>query len=129
MDTNKENKPLLFKDEIYQVTGCAMRVLNTLGHGFAEKVYENSIAIEFDENSISYIKQPNVDVFYNDTRVGHYIPDFIVMNEIIIELKTIPKITDSEVGQVINYLKATKLKAGLILNFKHSQLEWKRVLN
>ena len=114
------------KDDAYDITGAAMDVLNTLGHGFNEKVYENALAVEFDARQIKFSKQPAFQVMYKEKEVGVYVPDFIA-NDLIVELKTIDKIGTHEIGQVINYLRATGLKSGLILNFKHAKLEWKRV--
>lgn len=104
-----------------------MSVLNTLGHGFNEKVYENALAVEFEVRNISFKKQPQFDVRYKEQIVGHYIPDFIAKDDVIVEIKTIDRIGSHEIGQVLNYLKATKLKVGIILNFKNAKLEWKRV--
>lgn len=114
------------KDEAYEITGAAMDVINILGHGFNEKVYENALAVEFDLRGIIYKKQPQFEVEYKEKQVGHYIPDFIA-NDLVVELKTIEKIGNQEIGQVLNYLKVTKLKSGIILNFKNAKLEWKRV--
>jgi len=122
------SEALLLKDEVYEITGCAMSVLNELGHGFAEKVYENALALEFEGKSISYIKQPHKEVFYKGHSVGVYVPDFVVMDKVIVELKTIEKIGNNEKAQVLNYLKATGLNVGVILNFKHSRLDWQRVV-
>ncbi len=117
------------KDEVYQIAGCAMTVLNTLGHGFSEKVYENALAVEFDVQGASYKKQPSLEVVYKDVGVGHYIPDFIVNDQVVVELKTIDRIGNSEKGQVLNYLKASGLEVGIILNFKNSKLEWQRIIS
>ncbi len=122
------SEPLLLKDEVFAITGCAMSVLNNLGHGFHEKIYENALAIEFEEQSIAFEKQHNFDVFYKGREIGHYIPDFVVMDKIIVELKTLNKIGSNEIGQVINYLKVTNLNVGVILNFKYAKLDWKRVV-
>jgi GxxExxY protein len=116
------------KDETYDVTGCAMTVLNALGHSFSEKVYENALLVELKEKQIPFKQQPPFDVIYKNASVGRYIPDLIVNDELIVEIKTIDKIGPNETGQVLNYLKATGLKVGLILNFKHAKLEWKRVI-
>lgn len=115
------------KDETYQIMGCAMTVLNTLGHGFNEKVYENALAVELKEKNIPFTIQPQFIVKYKDFAVGTYIPDMIVFNKIVIEMKTIDKITNHEKGQLLNYLKTTRLKVGLVLNFKNSKLEWQRI--
>lgn len=105
-----------------------MNVLNTLGHGFAEKVYENALAVGFDLQNIYFTKQPVLNVNYKDVNVGQYIPDFIVDDKVIVELKTVDKIGNNETGQILNYLKARGLEVGLILNFKHAKLDWKRVV-
>jgi len=119
---------ILLKDEVYKITGCAMTVLNTLGHGFAEKVYENALAVEFSSESLLFQKQPVLEVMYKSEMIGNYIPDFIVDNKIIVEIKTVSTIGNNEKGQVLNYLKATGLNVGLILNFKNAKLEWQRVI-
>lgn len=105
-----------------------MTVLNELGGGFAEKVYENAMAIELESKGISFKQQSPFDVMYKGKMVGHYVPDLVVRDEIIVELKTVDTIGKDEVVQVLNYLKGTNLKIGIILNFKHSKLEWKRVV-
>jgi GxxExxY protein len=126
MDTNKHE--LLFKEEVYQVVGCAMEVLNTLGHGLLEKPYENALVVEFGLRGISTKQQPHYDVIYKTVKVSDYIPDLIAFDQIIVETKTIERITDVERSQVINYLKITGLRVGVILNFKHAKLEWERIV-
>ncbi len=126
MDTNKHE--LLFKDEVYQVVGCAMEVLNALGHGLLEKPYENALVIEFGLQGIPFQQQPRFEVVYKSVRVGEYIPDLIVFGQIVVDTKTIERITDLERGQMLNYLKITGLRIGLILNFKKPKLEWKRIV-
>jgi GxxExxY protein len=127
MDTNEESK-LLFRDEVYQIVGFAIEVLNTLGHGLHEKPYENALVVEFGLRQIPSVQQPSFDVFYKGQRVGVFIPDLIAFNSIIVDAKVIAQITDIERGKMINYLKITKLKVGLILNFKHPKLEWERLV-
>ncbi len=105
-----------------------MNVLNEMGHGFAEKVYENALAYEFELQGLDFQKQSVLEVKYKNKLVGHYIPDFLVDNKIIVELKTVERIGNNEKGQVLNYLKATNLRVGLILNFKNAKLEWQRVV-
>ena len=77
---------------------------------------------------IPFFQQPRFDVVYKDVKVGDYIPDLLAYNSIIIDTKTIEQITDIERGQVLNYLKITGCKVGLILNFKHPKLEWERLI-
>ncbi len=74
---------ILFKEEVCQITGCAMSVINTLGHGFAEKVYENALAIEFEEKRIIYRQQLSFDVVYKNRNIGVYIPDFVIDKKLL----------------------------------------------
>ena len=126
MDTNKHE--LIFKKEVFDVVGCAMEVLNELGHGLLEKPYENALVVELGQQNISVQQQPRYELMYKGVHVGEYVPDLITHGKLVVDAKVIEKITDHEMGQMVNYLKITKLKVGLILNFKRSKLEWKRVV-
>ncbi|QQG37048.1 MAG: GxxExxY protein [Micavibrio aeruginosavorus] len=117
---------LLLKDEVYKIAGCAMTVLNTLGHGFCEKVYENALLVEFAVQGVPYAQQVGYDVFYKDVQVGRYVPDLIAFNQIVVEIKTIDGIAHHQAAQIINYMKVTGFQVGMILNFKHAKLEWQR---
>ena len=125
MGTDKHR--FLFKEETHQIIGCAMDVLNALGHGLLEKPYENALCIEFGLRSIPFSQQPRFDVIYKTVKVGEYIPDLIVFEKIVVDTKTIERITDHEKGQILNYLKITGLHVGLILNFKYAKLQWERI--
>ena len=126
MNTNEHK--LLLKNEVYEIVGCAMDVLNELGHGLLEKPYENALVVEFALKNIEYAQQKRFNVLYKGVKVGEYIPDLIAMGQIVVDTKVIDRITDHEIGQVMNYLRITGLRVGLILNFKHPKLEWKRVV-
>jgi GxxExxY protein len=126
MNTNRHE--LVFKDEVFQIVGCAMEVHNTLGSGFLEKIYENALAVEFKKRDIKFSQQKSISVFYKDEKVGDYIPDIIAFDTIIIDLKTIDKVSDVQRGQMLNYLKATQLRVGLIMNFKPARMEWERIV-
>ena len=129
MDTNvHEDEKLLFRKEVFQTVGCAIEVLNTLGHGFVEKPYENALVVEFQLQKIPYRQQPAFDVLYKSQRVGTFVPDLIAFDSIIVDMKVIDRITDHERGLILNYLRITKLRVGLILNFKHRKLEWERIV-
>lgn len=104
-----------------------MEVLNTLGHGLLEKPYENALCVEFEARKIPYQQQPRFDIIYKSVKVGEYIPDLIVFDCVIVDTKTIEQITNTEKGQILNYLKITNLHIGLILNFKHPRLQWERI--
>jgi len=122
--TNEEK--LLFKDEVFQIIGCAIEVLNTLGHGIVEKPYENAMVVEFALRQIPFKQQPAFDVLYKGQRVGAFVPDLVVFNSIVVDTKVIDRITDHERGLMLNYLRITNLRVGVILNFKHRKLEWER---
>jgi GxxExxY protein len=117
----------LYKEETHRIIGCAFEVLNTLGHGLLEKPYENALVVEFMEQGIIYKQQPRFPVIYKSVNVGEYIPDLIVFDKIIVDTKVIAEIGNNEKAQMINYLKITGLKVGLILNFKYSKLQWERI--
>ena len=126
MDTDKHG--LLFKKEIHQIIGCAMEVINTLGHGLLEKPYENAMVVEFGLKNVPFQQQPRFDVLYKSVKVGEYIPDLVVFDRIVVDAKTIERITAHEKGQMLNYLKITKLRVGLIINFKSAKLQWERLI-
>jgi GxxExxY protein len=126
MDTNDDK--LLYKDEVFQIVGCAIEVLNTLGHGIVEKPYENALVVEFRLRGIPFRQQPVFDVLYKGNKVGLFVPDLIAFDAIVVDTKVIDRITDHERGLILNYLRITKLRVGVILNFKHRKLEWERIV-
>lgn len=117
------------RKETEAIIGCAIEVINTLGHGLLEKPYENALVVEFGLRQISVEQQSRFDVIYKTVKVGECIPDLIVYDRVIVDTKTIEQITDREVEQMLNYLKITGLSVGLIINFKHPKLTWKRIVN
>ncbi len=125
---NRDGQGLVEEDQTREIIGCAMEVMNVLGHGFLEKVYENALCVEMRLRGITYRQQPRYDVLYKNELVGEYVPDLIVSDSVVVDAKTIDNITDHEVGQVLNYLKIAGFRVGLILNFKHAKLQWKRVV-
>ena len=126
IDTNQER--LLFKDEVFQIVGCAIEVLNTLGHGLVEKPYENALVVEFGLRQIPFKQQPAFDILYKGQRVGAFVPDLIVFNSIVVDTKVVDRITDHECGLMLNYLRITALRVGVILNFKYRKLGWERIV-
>lgn len=105
-----------------------MEVLNELGAGLHEKPYENALAVEFKLRGIAYDQQRRFQVDYKGVYIGEYIPDLIADGAVIVDTKVIERITDAERGQMLNYLKITGLKVGLIINFKRPKLEWERIV-
>ena len=127
MDTNSENK-LLLKEEVYQIVGSAIEVLNEIGHGLHEKPYENALVVEFGIRKIPFHQQANFDVLYKGHKVGLFIPDLIAFGSVVVDAKVIDRISDVERGQMLNYLRITKQRVGVILNFKNPKLEWERIV-
>ena len=124
MDTNK----ILLRDEVFAVVGAAMDVLNGLGHGFHEKPYENALVVEFGLRGIPFAQQKPFDLTYKSVKVGLFIPDLIAYAAVVVDTKVIGGITDAERGQILNYLRISKLRVGVILNFKNPKLEWERIV-
>ena len=125
MDTTET---LLLKNEVYRIVGCAMEVLKVLGHGLNEKPYENALAVEFGLQAIPFIQQPRFVINYKNANIGEYLPDLIAFNAVVVDAKTIEAITDHERGQMLNYLRITGHKVGVVLNFKRAKLEWERMV-
>ena len=119
---------LLFREEVYQIVGCALEVVTGLGHGLHEKPYEQALVVEFGQRRIPFTQQPRYDIIYKQVKVGEYVPDLIAFNCVVIDVKTIEAISDHERGQMLNYLRITGLKLGVILNFKRAKLEWERIV-
>jgi GxxExxY protein len=119
---------LLLQEEVYAVVSCAIEILNVRGHGLHEKIYENCLCVEFRLRRIPYTQQERHRVLYKDELVGEYVPDLVVQQQLIVDTKTIDRITDHERGQILNYLRITTLLVGIILNFKHARLEWERLV-
>lgn len=118
---------LLYPDLSYRVIGLAMDVHNKLGHGFLEKVYENSMMVLLRKAGIRAEQQAPIKVSFEGEEVGFYIADIVVDGCIILELKSQEKITDTNRAQTLNYLKATGYKLAIILNFGKSRLEQERL--
>lgn len=112
-----------------KIIGCSYTVSNKLGCGFLEKVYENAMVIELAKQGLKYEQQKNLTVFYDNKIVGEYYCDLFVEQEIIVELKTVSGIDNIHQAQLLNYLKASKKRLGLIINFAHAQVEIKSILN
>ena len=115
--------------ETYSIIGAAMNVHNELGTGFLEAVYQEALEIELKKLDIPFSREEEIPLFYKGEKLKkYYIADFICYNKIVVELKALQNISNTELSQVINYLKATNLKRGLILNFGNISLQHKRVV-
>jgi GxxExxY protein len=96
--------------------------------GCHEKPYENALVVEFGLCSIPFQQQPQFEINYKDHNVGLYVPDLIAYGSVVVDAKVIEQITDFERGQMLNYLKITGLRVGVILNFSKPRLEWERIV-
>jgi GxxExxY protein len=123
-------KELLYPDLTENIIGSALEVHKTLGigTGFLESVYEQALSIEFDLRKMPYCRQKTFEVIYKSKSAKQFSCDFVVYDKIILEIKAIKKISEIEQAQVINYLKASGLKLGLLVNFGSSSLEFKRFI-
>jgi GxxExxY protein len=119
---------LLYKDEVYVIAGAMMEIYKTLGSGFLEPVYQEALSVEFVRNGIPFEREKPLELYYKDVRLTKtYIPDFVCFGQIILELKALTSLTNIEVAQLINYLKITRMRLGLLANFgSFPRLEWKR---
>jgi GxxExxY protein len=124
----RENTKLLLKEDVFQIVGAAIEVLNQVGHGFNEKPYENALVVEFGRRKILCQQQKSFVMSYKGCKIGEYIPDLIVFNAVIVDAKTVDRISDVERGQMLDYLRITGLRVGVILNFRHPKLEWERIV-
>jgi len=127
---NANERELILKNEVFQIVGAAMEVSNQLGCGFLEAVYQEALEIEFNERQIPHVSQKRIEISYKGRALNkEYIADFLCHDCIVVEIKAIKAITSIEEAQILNYLKATNLPLGLIINFGAPQLEWKRYVN
>ncbi len=128
MNLNDPSSQMASDKRTEAILNCAFEVINTIGHGLLEKPYENALCVEFGLRGIPYVQQVRFPVLYKSVEVGIYVPDLIVFSEVVVDTKVIDRITDHDLGQMLNYLSITGLDVGLIVNFKRSKLEWRRVI-
>lgn len=121
---------LLFKEEVFKIVGAAIEVHRELGSGFLEPVYQEALAIELASCSVPFEAQRALQILYKGHRLKkEYVPDFVCYQQIIVELKALAKLSGTEEAQALNYLKATKFRVALLLNFgSHGKLEWRRLV-
>ena len=122
---------ILYKNESYRITGACFEVYKDKGSGFLEDVYQECLAIEFEEQRIPFQEKPQLSLRYHDRELRqHYEPDFVCFGKIIVEIKAVKELADEHRAQVINYLKATGLQLGLLVNFGHyPKIEHERFVN
>jgi GxxExxY protein len=120
---------ILYKQESYKLIGLCMEVHRTLGMGFKEVVYKDALEIEFQNHQISYIREKQFTIEYKGKILPRkYVADFIIYDKIILEAKATSLIVEEFHAQTINYLKASSLKLGIVVNFGERSLKYKRLI-
>ena len=119
---------VVYKELSYQIMAAVFEVHNTLGFGFLEKVYERALLKELCLRGISVEAQKEIKVYYKGDEIGTYFADLVVNNEILLELKAVDNLNNTHKAQVLNYLKATCLKLGLLINFGRERVECERLV-
>jgi len=114
-------------DLTFRIIGCAMKVHSTLGNGFQEVIYQRALAIELTKAGLSFARELEMPIFYEGEHIGSRRVDFLVENEVLVELKALVKLEDVHLAQGLNYLVAYQLDKGLLLNFGAQSLEIKRL--
>lgn len=115
-------------DELtYAIIGRAMKVYNTLGNGFQEVIYQRCLAIEFEKQGISFIREQEMPIYYEGQQVGTRRVDFLAEGQVMVELKALTHLEDVHLAQGLNYLAAYELSKGLLINFGGKSLEFKRL--
>ncbi len=113
----KADKALLHADIADKIIACAYDVHNQLGFGFSEKVYENAMMIKLSQKSVHAAQQAPANVFFEGQLAGEYFIDIFAENKVIVELKAVSELSKTHEAQLLNYLKATRVKVGLLINF------------
>ena len=120
---------LLLKEEVYSLIGAAIEVHRELGHGFLEAVYQEALEIEMEERNVPNVAQPELLLRYKRRTLKRYVPDFVCFDEVVVEIKATKALTEVEEAQLLNYLRATGKRVGVLINFgSRGRLEWKRMV-
>ncbi len=116
-----------YSDITQKIIGCAMKVHNTLGSGFQEVIYQRALAIEMRKQGLSFVREMEMQIFYENEEIGTRRVDFFVDGKIMVELKAITELEKVHLAQALNYLEAYKMEVGLLINFGNTKLEFKRL--
>jgi GxxExxY protein len=119
----------IYKEECYKIIGACMEVHKELGSGFLEVVYQESLSIELQSSLIPFVREKELRILYKGVQLNkHYFADFICYGDIIVEIKAVSDLSNPHISQVLNYLKATNSKIGLLVNFGSEKLQYKRII-
>jgi len=111
-----------------KIIGCAQKVHQFLGNGFQEVIYQRALEIELNKEGLKFAREKEMDIFYEDVLIGNRRVDFLVDDDVMVELKAITKLEEVNIAQLINYIEAYKVKIGLLINFGAKSLEVKRYI-
>src|SRR6478609_487709 len=106
-----------YSDITEKIIGCSMKVHNALGNGFQEVIYQRALAIELEKNSIAFLRECEMPIFYENINIGTRRVDFLVEEKILVEMKAVTKLENVHLAQGLNYIEAFKLEIGLLINF------------
>ncbi len=120
---------LLHGDISEKIIGASFTVLNTLKPGLDEKLYERALVLELESLGSQVKVQPEYPVYYREVLIGKGIPDLIIDENVVVDCKVVERFNESHEAQIIGYLNLTGLDVGLLINFKHAKLQWKRIVN
>jgi GxxExxY protein len=121
---------IVFKEESYKIIGSCLTVFNKLGSGFLESVYQEALEIQFKQDNVPFEKEKRLHIKFDDIQLNKFFKaDYICFGSIIVELKTTPFIHKNDTAQVLNYLRATDMRLGILVNFGEKSLTYKRILN
>jgi len=121
---------IVFREESYRIIGSCLTVFNKLGSGFLESVYQEALEIQFKQDNLPFEKEKRLHIKFDDIQLDKFFKaDFICFGSIIVELKATPFIHKNDTAQVLNYLRATDMRLGILVNFGEKSLTYKRVLN
>jgi GxxExxY protein len=128
-DTQKANHPKLLEEELTEkILAAAFTVQNVLGSGFLEKVYENAMALQLQRMGLQVEQQKSIQVRYDGVVVGDYVADLVIEGRVIVEFKASSQLDPVHEAQLLNYLKATGVRVGLLLNFGRPKLQYRRLV-
>ena len=121
---------LLFKNEVFEIVGAAMKVHSVLGRGFLEQVYQEALAIEFEKRGIPFQKEKQIRIIYDGVTLNkQYQADFFCYDKIIVEIKAVSDLNCIHESQILNYLKATDMRVGVLINFGEKSLVYERYVS
>ena len=122
-------RELIYKQECFQLVGFCMEIHRELGRGHDEAIYKDALVVELGQAGIPFVRERKYEISYKGVLLPHhYYADFVIWDKILFEAKAVEKLTDAHVKEVLNYLAASKLRLGLLVNFGGDSLEWKRVI-